>query len=312
MMQGNGKWSVSGHGRELWPVLFLLFLSVALPAGFVLWLMSEAMENQRLATRQKLRSAYASQLRAIRNQLEQDWKRRLQDLDRAEAEGSPAEAFQSLVLNDLADSAVFLDVEGHALYPSPPQPVEPAFNGWTDERLQAERLEFVERNPAAAAALYGRIGEGASSIHGAAAVRLAQARCLAKADQTGKAIRILSEELGKSRYRTARSSQGRFLQPDSLLRALELMAKESHPAFLQTASSLEALLRAYGGESMPSSQRRYLMKRLRELRPDTPPFPTLEAEDSGRPVPGDPPPRSLVGVPLPLPHSADLVLGKGR
>ena len=54
--------AVSALSNTLWSALLLLLIAVAVPASGVLWFMSEAMRNERLASQQKLRDAYRVQL----------------------------------------------------------------------------------------------------------------------------------------------------------------------------------------------------------------------------------------------------------
>ena len=56
------------------------------------------------------------------------------------------------------------------------------------------------------------------------------------------------------------------------------MGGSTHPQYSATLQSLAERLNDYGGAFMPSSQRRFLMRRLIEVAPDCPPFPTLAAE----------------------------------
>ena len=47
----------TGHDSALWPVLLLLLI-VLVPSAGVVWMMRAAMDNERLAVRQRLADAY--------------------------------------------------------------------------------------------------------------------------------------------------------------------------------------------------------------------------------------------------------------
>ena len=64
----------SARGDSLWPVVLLLLVAVAVPTACVLWFMTEAMRNERLAVRQKLTAVYQSQLVALEQGLHGYWQ----------------------------------------------------------------------------------------------------------------------------------------------------------------------------------------------------------------------------------------------
>ena len=61
-MKLSGVRARTGHAQQSWPVLLLLLLVVLAPTVCLLWLMSEATRNERLAVRQRLSQAYRAQL----------------------------------------------------------------------------------------------------------------------------------------------------------------------------------------------------------------------------------------------------------
>jgi hypothetical protein len=54
----------TGGEARLWPVLLLLLAVVLVPTACLLWLMTVAIRNERLAVRQRLGEAYRGQLYA--------------------------------------------------------------------------------------------------------------------------------------------------------------------------------------------------------------------------------------------------------
>src|ERR1039457_842573 len=105
----------TGYIRGQWPVL-LLMAAVLLPTACVLWLMNEAIGNQRLLVRQRLGEAYRSQLSLVRDHLDAEWAVKAAALDEGETGGT---AFLRIVNSGLADSAVILDSAGAPVYPAP-------------------------------------------------------------------------------------------------------------------------------------------------------------------------------------------------
>jgi hypothetical protein len=103
-----------GQDIRAWPMLVLLLLIVLVAIGCVLWFMREAMRNERLAVRQKLADAYRGQLAFVQQRVLERWTKTLGQFDGAE----PATAlFARAAREGWADSAIFLDAEGRAVYP---------------------------------------------------------------------------------------------------------------------------------------------------------------------------------------------------
>ena len=73
-----------GQDSDVWPVVLLLF-AVLVPAVCLLWFMSAAMRNERLAARQKLAEAYRAQLAVSQARLQQYWSEMVGELDKSEA-----------------------------------------------------------------------------------------------------------------------------------------------------------------------------------------------------------------------------------
>ncbi len=66
----------TGMGRDLrlWPMLSSLLIVVLLPTACLLWLMSRAIDNERLAVRQILAEACRGQLLRIHDDWDQQWQ----------------------------------------------------------------------------------------------------------------------------------------------------------------------------------------------------------------------------------------------
>jgi signal transduction histidine kinase len=269
----------TGSRREWWPVLALLALTVIVPTGVVLWFMIQAMGSERLAVRQRLADAYRAQLVGVRSTLEAEWTARIETLAARDPNGAAQERFASTVREGLAGSIVLYDPGGRPEYPTTSRlfvdPAPVVSSGWS----QAEELEHRLSDPAGAARAYRDIAGRTGNVHERGRALLARARCLAKVGDSDAAIDVLVVDLADPSFERAVDRQGRAIQPDALLRGLELMQGREHPARERTVVRLTRILDDYGADTLSASQRRFLMKRLREIVEPAPEFSTLEAEE---------------------------------
>ncbi len=265
-------------GHNAWPVLLMLALVVVVPTACVLWFMSEAMKNERLAVRQKLADLYRGQLLAIRKQIQSHWQNRVNALNEIDRSRSGPEIFAHIVNTGLANSAILYDdAGGQVIYPTNAHPR--LSEAVTPEWTEAQQLEHRQGDPAAAAGIYAKIAEQTPNATLAGRALQARARCLSKAGQTETAIEVLAHTLADDKYRHITDPQGRLIQPGAQLRALQLMGALEHSNYGKTAERLARRLTDYSDPTLLASQRRFLMRQLQELMPDGLPFPTLAAED---------------------------------
>ena len=154
-----------------------------------------------------------------------------------------------------------------------------ALAGQARKEVETGRLEYELSDPGSAAAAYAEIARQAADVNLAARALQAQARCLVRAGKREAAIEMLAVALADPQYNGAADAHGRLIAPNARLLALELMREPAHPHHDETLQLLVQRLNDYGDPVLPSSQRRFLMRRLQELVPDCPPFATLAAED---------------------------------
>ena len=269
-------WGGTGYGGALWPVLLCL-LVVLIPTACVLWFLNEAVQNERLAVRQKLLVAYRSQLPLLRDRLEAYWQQQAAALEAKAAASSGPAAFAACVATGIADSVVCYDASGRLAYPPVAMPVDVPANddAWTE----ASALEHARNDPAVAAAAYGQIAASAVNDSLAARALQAQARCLARSGCVEDSIHVLADSLAKARYARALDGEGRLIAADAQLRALELIRDHSRFDFAQVSGRLATILSDYSTPLLPAAQRRFLMKELIRLTGDVKRFPTLQAEE---------------------------------
>ncbi len=268
----------SNRDSALTPVLLLLVI-VALPTAAVLWLMVEATQNERLAVRQRLADAYHVQLALVRDRAVSDWQARLAKLD-ALADGlPPAEAFATCARDGAAaDSVIVLDAESRPAYPAPTTYAEAQPVGrdaaWPTAESLERNLDYV-----AAAAAYGQIAGSTRNDHEFAPAIQSQARSLLLSGQREAAAVLLESHCDDPRLQSYVAPHGRFLYADLMLLLVQLTSDSNRVLSEKTAAALASRLNDYARPLPSSAQRRFLMRELARLFPDSVRFPTATSED---------------------------------
>ena len=271
----SGKLTLgAGRPSGSW-LMLLLLLAVLVPSVCLLWFMNQAVQNERLAVRQRLADAYRVNLSLVQNQLEIFWRQTGDALD-AEADHLAAPAlFAKQVRAGRADAVICFDAAGNVAYPGPglaPRPEAPGA-AWAE----AEGVE--SSSPAEAAAVFARLAGQATNADLAARALQAQARCLVKAGKTEAAIAVLAGPLEEERYRHATDAQGRLLVPSAELMALELLKDSAPDRARATLERLKKRLLDYDDPALSAPQRRFLMHEVQRMFPDQTLSPMVVAED---------------------------------
>jgi signal transduction histidine kinase len=270
-------------GNHSTATMFAALVLVALvPAVCVLWFMTLAMRNERLAVQGRLTDVYLTHVVSLQHQLTAFWKG-WQDALESAGKGSPAEWFAAVVRANLADSVVVYDRSGKVVYPASGSIETP-----TEEKgdwAPARELEFQKSDYPAAAEAYGRVAQASQDTHAKARARQAQAGCLLKAGRKEGALARLAELAGDPGLRKAISAQGTLIVPNVQLLILKLAAgaeggRDDSSALRQQAlDDLVKRLNDYTEADLPSSQRRFLMGEVTALAANAAAFPTLAAEE---------------------------------
>jgi len=264
--------------QSSWPTLALVALAVTIPSVCVLWFMTEAVRNERLAVRQKLLQAYGDDLAKAKDELDRNWQRKLSSLPRIESASPPHVVFQSLALSGLCDSVVVLGSTGEVRYPWTGRP--DGAGQWREDGdwQRAISLEEEFQDYARAAAAYARIARETTDENAAAYALRSEARCLARSGDLARAVRILTEDLADIRYKTAVDDRGRFIYPDALLFASRLVAESTPSLSAKLEETLARILNDYETWDLPSSQRLFLMQEVESASSTGSHFPTRRTE----------------------------------
>jgi len=259
-----------------------LGLVALVPAVCVLWFMTLAMRNERLAVQDRLTDVYLTHVASLQRQLTAFWQGRQAALSSA-GKGSPAEVFAAVVRSNLADSVVVHDRSGKVAYPASGSIETPAEE--KGDWALARELEFQKSDYPAAAEAYGRIAQSSQAMLARARARQAQAACLLKAGRKEEALARLAELAGDPGLRNAVSAQGTLIVPNAQLLILKLAAgveagRDYFSALRQQAlGDLVKRLNDYTDSDLLSNQRCFLMGEVTALAPQAAAFPTLAAEE---------------------------------
>ena len=267
-----------GYDQRTWLILIIVVIGVMAPTAGVLWFMSQAMQNERLAVRQRLTDAYQSQLQLAAARVNDFWKSKISAISRAGTHTSGQLAFAEAVKSGASDCVLFHDKQGRLVYPDleTVSAAKPAPVG--SEWLLARRLEFESKDPHAAAGIYSQIAQKASDATEISRAMESQARCTYKAGHPQAALQVLSSMLDEPRFRTVLDGQDRLMVPNCELFAIRIAKELPHPEAGKIEAKLVAELNDYG-TPMPASQRVFLMRQLKTLWPECPEFATLDAEE---------------------------------
>lgn len=237
-------------------------------------MMREAVQNERLASDQRLMEAYQTQLESAVDAVQDRWAVQLLRSHDLLQQRASASAFAEIVSRANSDSVLILDQAGNLIYPEPSQSYRPSEDEDEPRWDRAHRLEFVDHNFDEAAAMYETLSVESTDDVVQARCRQAQVRCLLALDRPDLAIRVLQNQ---RRQPQLRDRNGRSFAAAAEMRLLELLDRDT-PNWQEVAKMLALRLNSYGDDSLSSSQRLFLMNRLNDLTNHSIDFPTHAAE----------------------------------
>ncbi len=218
----------------------MLLVAIVIVLLYVGWLLHRTLEQERLASKQRLSDAYAGFLHAGEAKLNDAWEARLASIEELTEKLSPQAAFQKIATEHLASSARLFDRYGEALYPTLLPPDVP--------KSSEAHLLFLERCR--------------EEITG-----------LLEDEAWSQAVQVL-EKLTDSQFDRVRDRHGRVLGLGLARLVIDSLPSSEQKLAAGIRERLWEALNSYHDSVIPASQRRYLMKAFPEAS-----FPTFAAEN---------------------------------
>lgn len=223
----------TSESRQLWLLVLLLAVAVILPTVCLLWFVSVAVKNERLAVRQRLVNFYTE--RAEKSFIEYPnsyWQE-----DKEKLSGSaqiPAKNFFRLFAigeDSNYQGMVIYDVNGAIVYP-----VVETEQYFTDSDSVLEKIwetEYIEKDYVKAANAYGKLADGNDADLRAAAL-VGEARCLKKAGRLSEAAKAC-ERLGWGENINKGDER---LIADARLMQIQLYQATADPRFFESVEKI--------------------------------------------------------------------------
>lgn len=158
------------NANQLWWVVSLLAVAVILPTVCLLWFMTQAVNNERLAVRKKLEILYGNRLATLVQE-------KLSD-----------EVIASEIALQFSDGFLVYDRDGNMTFPVADMPEEVSSHSVF---AFANELEYKNLDPNQALGEYHRIAQSAEKDILRIYADISQARCLRKLDRRDEAIAAL-------------------------------------------------------------------------------------------------------------------------
>jgi signal transduction histidine kinase len=182
----------TGQNQLRWVVL-LLAIAVILPTVCLLWFMSHAVRNERLAVKQKLTDVYQQRLDSLSQRLDKLWSDRINAVGAEAARHGAEEMFGLFVGRDDGekglrpyDAVIVYDSNDKLLYPVAGSKEDAG--QLPDEFNKAWKAEFIEEDFAGAIGLYEQIAETSAEDYVRNSALMGKVRCLRKSGNIEKAV----------------------------------------------------------------------------------------------------------------------------
>ncbi|MFC1603409.1 sensor histidine kinase [Planctomycetota bacterium] len=189
------KGNISDGNNQLWWVVLLLAIAVVLPTMCLLWFMSQAVKNERLAVKQKLTDIYQQRLDTLGTNVDDLWSNRINMVRQKTVESQDVEIFGLFAGNDSSsdnlyncDAVVIYDSNGTLIYPLAggtdyPSELPEEFN-------KAWAAEFIEKDFMRSMESYGKIAESNVDDYVRFSASMGRVRCLRKLGGIEKATAL--------------------------------------------------------------------------------------------------------------------------
>lgn len=270
-----------GPDTNVWAVWGVLAVAVLVPAVCVLWFMSRAMHNERLATTQRLTEHYTNHLGVVSRGIDTYWEERMAAVEGVAGE-TAASRFAKMVRAGQVESVfIWNEAQGGLGYPFFDVATSVSKEDEGSVWESARELEFQKKDYLEAAARYGEIAGASATPDLKARALMAQANCLFKVEEREGALALLQTMIGDASLVDAVDSQGSLVVPNAQFRLLTLLDDSKGESRKEIRNALIETLNNYDAVSMPALQRRFLMEQVLDRSDDAMGevrFPTLEAE----------------------------------
>ncbi|HUT47074.1 MAG TPA: hypothetical protein VMX36_12370, partial [Sedimentisphaerales bacterium] len=272
-MKTIGKIS-AGH-NQLWWVVLLLAIAVILPTVCLLWFMSQAVKNERLAVKQKLTDIYQQRLDTLGKNVDDLWSGRINSVRQKAAECQGVEIFGLLAGRDngtdglpICDAIVIYDSNGTLVYPVAGGTDYPS--ELPDEFNKAWAAEFIEKDFTRSIGLYGQIAESNVDDYVRFSALMGRVRCLRKLGEIEKATALCRDlAYGQATENISSASASLIARARVLLVELKAETREGLGRFdLQELIGSAVNYTAGSGSDfllMPSSTRIFLLRKALEI-----------------------------------------------
>jgi signal transduction histidine kinase len=265
----------TGYNQLRW-VILLLAIAVILPTVCLLWFMSQAVRNERLAVRQKLTDVYQQRLEIMSKRIDDLWSGRIGLVERETAgKRQPVEMFDLLSGRDngtggskICDAIIIYDSNGKLVYPVAG---DSDYTGELSEEFnEAWGVEFTEEDFPRAIRLYEQIADSPVDDYTRYSALLGNVRCLRKLGEIEKAVALCREiAYGKTSESISSSSVALIARARILLINLKSQTQEGlRRSDLQNLIG-SAINYTPGASSdflpMPSETRIFLLRKALEI-----------------------------------------------
>ncbi len=260
----------------------LLAIAVILPTVCLLWFMSQAVKNERLAVRQKLVNVYGDKALEVRNEVDRRWKYQEEHVAKTLREEGIPDFFSHLIRSNAtnADGIVVYDSNGECIYPTR-APEMSEETELAEELEEAWEVEFSQNDLESAMKRYEEIAGKSESAYCYYKALLGQVRCLRGLGKIDKAIDVCERIVYQS-VQKKKDKRGLFLRANAKLLFAELRKEirnrdgDSEWKFQASVRNLLNMVGDYNiSGNMPdisSEQRVFLGRKAFELIEEGGPF----------------------------------------
>jgi len=250
----------SGSSQLRW-VILLLVIAVILPTVCLLWFMTQAVKNERLAVRQKLIDVYQEKTRPLIEHLQQRRLKFEQEIQRVEQSDTFSLFTEFCCDKGYAEGVLIYDSNNHILFPKSSDEsnlidTEIFKKGW--------RSEFIDSNYLEAASEYEQAIKSSSIPYEVFHGQLSMIRCYEKAANIEEAVNLCRKLAYPGEHIVNEYTSSDIIR--ARLKLVQLYQKQNTSVFeKETALLLSNLIGNTKKEPLPSEVRVFVLSELLKL-----------------------------------------------